>query len=140
MPNNKKKALKQVKGLDKAHPYSRKARQMNSIIARKNAVSNAKVKSLHNQQLKINRLLKMAEILKNQNITNSIALIQTYISRNDSEISQLQAQARLNRPKNPRLALLTSLKQKDEAEFKAGMEVPDMNPKNIETLLNWYIQ
>jgi translation machinery-associated protein 16 len=135
MPNNKKKALKQVKGLDKAHPYSRKATQMNRIILRKATISANELKRADSKSLLVQRMLAFQEVID----MPVHEMIDAYICRNDDEIAELRdaQRGRSNRVIPARLSLLENLRLKDVAEYKNGMEVPEQSPKNVERLKNW---
>ena len=50
--NNRKKTLKQIKGLDKAHPYSRKATQMKRVIQRNGQLQEKSLDRIASKQLK----------------------------------------------------------------------------------------
>jgi translation machinery-associated protein 16 len=136
--NNKKKELKQVKGLAKAHPYSRKAKQVQSIMLRKENLHKNLIKRQSAHELLIARLLTMQQIIGDESDINKVAL--NYIARNDNEIKLLNDIIRPNRPKPPRLALLQNLRLKDEAEFEAGMMIPEMTIKNLAVLKNWFLK
>ncbi|EGF79990.1 hypothetical protein BATDEDRAFT_5937, partial [Batrachochytrium dendrobatidis JAM81] len=142
MPNNKKKSVSSIKGLDKAHPYSRKALQVQRALHRDTELTKKKADRDNHKRLAVERLLwfKFAAPDPPAEITEADvhSIIDMYINRNEDEISQIMSQLRKNRPKPGRLGILESLREKDLAEYNAGIEIPSLtDTKNVEMLKNW---
>jgi translation machinery-associated protein 16 len=139
--NNKKKTLKDIKGLEKAHPYSRKATQMKRAIGRQASLS-AK-DTLRNEPRKraVDKLLWFKDHLPlHDTLTKSEIhdIIDGYVNRNAKEIMELKKNWREGRPKPNRLDLLESLQSQNQKEYKAGIEMPDLSlPGNVEILRKW---
>ncbi|KAL2918969.1 translation machinery-associated protein 16 [Polyrhizophydium stewartii] len=147
MPNNKKKSVSNIKGVDKAHPYSRKAQQAQRAILRESHLAKKKAERDEPKRLAVERLLWFKFAVPDT--TPAVALtpdeihatIDLYIDRNADEMARLatQAQARKNRPRPPQLALLEALREKDVAEYAGvGIEVPVLtDPENVAALKAW---
>ncbi|KAH9254773.1 hypothetical protein BASA81_007191 [Batrachochytrium salamandrivorans] len=142
MPNNKKKSLSNIKGLDKAHPYSRKALQIQRALHRDDSISKKKLDRDQHKRLAVERVLWFKFAIPDPpEVTTEAdvhAVIDMYINRYEDEIAQIKSQLRKNRPKPGRLDLLESMRAKDLAEYNGGIEVPLMSDiKNVELLKAW---
>jgi translation machinery-associated protein 16 len=116
MPNNKKKSLKQIKGWQEAHPFSRKAKQVVRVLSTKNKTKTVNPKLLFFKQ----------NILETEHLT-----IMNYINRNDDEIEKLQ------KKNHPKVDILNALKQKELKEYAMGFELPKFTADNLSRLAKW---
>ncbi|ORY03433.1 hypothetical protein K493DRAFT_311700 [Basidiobolus meristosporus CBS 931.73] len=144
MPNNKRKTLKTVKGKDKAHPYSRKALQINRIHLRQDKLDKRKSDWLNQANPTVERYLWFRWVLDEEQETATreqlAEFIEMYINRNDEELEQLKAMHRPGqpRPKAAREDLIMILKKKETEEFNNGFVIPDLTiAKNVKTLRQW---
>jgi translation machinery-associated protein 16 len=139
--NNKKKTIKDIKGLDKAHPYSRKATQMKRAIGREATLSQKEYIRNEPKKRAVDRLLFFKTQLPPHNIltpTEILDILESYVYRNQQEINDLKVSCRQGRPKPNRLSLLESLLEKDIKEYIVGIEMPDLSiPENVEILRTW---
>ncbi|OLY80820.1 hypothetical protein AYI68_g5082 [Smittium mucronatum] len=71
LPNNKKKSLKKIKGKDKAHPYSRKAKQMSRAIERSEKMTLRKSSHLANMLPRANRFVWFRDYISALPLPNS---------------------------------------------------------------------
>ncbi|KAJ2694516.1 translation machinery-associated protein 16 [Coemansia spiralis] len=147
MPNNKRKRVSKIKGKDKAHPYSRKAKQISRAMKKEAELVQAKgVRTTaalgRGQKLVWFRDRINEEDLKEQKVwtkSGLAELVADYLCRNNTEIAELQAKAKSGRA----LALKESLfVQNDKAErceaHMAGLDVPDVtNAALVRTLRAW---
>ncbi|KAI9230120.1 MAG: hypothetical protein DHS80DRAFT_12922, partial [Piptocephalis tieghemiana] len=114
---NRKITLKTIKNREKAHPFSRKANQMNRAILRTERLQKAKAARLG---------LEMRPILE------------SFISRYDEEMFELEANRRPGRPKSGRETELELLRQREAETYTAGMDVPDLtSPSTVKILRAW---
>ncbi|KAJ3198858.1 hypothetical protein HDU82_000960 [Entophlyctis luteolus] len=142
MPNNKKKSIDKIKGIEKAHPFSRKAKQVRRAYAREDRI--AKVKSI-NDEIKtrqVDRIVWFKYALPDD-LTSATPdlvheLIEQYINRNEDEINALKATIRPNRPKPAKLDVYLMVMGKDRQEYEAGFKLPDLcNAANVSKLREW---
>ncbi|KAJ3261188.1 hypothetical protein HK103_006497 [Boothiomyces macroporosus] len=130
--NNKKKTLKNIKGLDKAHPYSRKASQMKRAILRTSTMSTKDSLRQEPKQRVVDKLLWFKEKADDVLTLDQLReVIEEYINRNMEEIMELKKNWRQGRPKPNRLDLLENLHSKEMQDFKLGFEVPDLTNKDV---------
>ncbi|KAJ3270283.1 hypothetical protein HDV01_000398 [Terramyces sp. JEL0728] len=130
--NNKKKTLKNIKGLDKAHPYSRKASQMKRAILRTSTMSTKDSLRQEPKQRVVDKLLWFKEKAGNVLPMDELReVIEEYINRNMDEIIELKKNWRQGRPKPSRLDLLENLHSKELQDFKLGFEVPDLTDSAV---------
>ncbi|KAG9298862.1 hypothetical protein G9A89_015883 [Geosiphon pyriformis] len=123
------------------YPSSRKAVQLQRVFLRTERLQKKKIR--HVTQPLVERIqwfrYALDESLPCATKSEIYDLIEMYISRNDCELDQLKSLHRNGqRPKAAREDMLEALKKKELAEFKNGLEIPDlMNPKNIKILREW---
>ncbi|KXN65300.1 hypothetical protein CONCODRAFT_80802 [Conidiobolus coronatus NRRL 28638] len=127
MPNNKRHSLKDIKNKDKAHPYSRKANQIQRAIDRSIKVEKKKMRA--------ERFLWFSHALDEELISATMEevhdLIQTYLDRNEEELSTNSKSFQADMIK------LQHAKELKEYEVE-GFEVPDLtNMKNVKLLREW---
>ncbi|KAI8903749.1 translation machinery-associated protein 16 [Gorgonomyces haynaldii] len=135
--NNKKKNVSNIKGLDKAHPYSRKATQLNRAVVRNINLQEKRKLQSAKHQLIVDKLVSLQTILRGNEALTAHELIQAYIARNDAEIKHLNEKRR-NNSKTNRQQLLESLRQKDEQDYSVGFEIPDISdPEMRQTFIQW---
>lgn len=137
--NNKKKSLKQIKGLEKAHPYSRKALQMNRVLLRTESIKQNNVQNAIPKQYKVERVLAFKELIQMNTGMDHHDLISIYINRNNAEMESLELvhALRKNRPPPAKLINLQNLKKANIQEYEAGFEVPCFDADNILFLEEW---
>ena len=120
--------MKSIKGLDTAHPYSRKATQMKRVIQREAFMSEkTKARQAPKQQVlgKIDYFQNKVKDKSSISMQECHEIINEYINRNSKEMEQLTAGVRKGRPKPNRLVLLQNLMESETAEYEAGIEIPD---------------
>ncbi|PVU99437.1 hypothetical protein BB559_000713 [Furculomyces boomerangus] len=147
MPNNKKKSLKSIRGKDKAHPYSRKAKQMHRAIERSDKLDDRKDKHLTKNLPKAQKFvwfkekLKFDDSEKKKNLKKEelYELAKEYIQRNDDMVEQIKANRRENRQLTSKDELFIDAvnKEKREAEVN-GLEVPTLTESSVfKALMEW---
>ncbi|KAJ3329026.1 hypothetical protein HDU76_008798 [Blyttiomyces sp. JEL0837] len=139
MPNNRKIKVSKIKGIEKAHPYSRKADQLRRAYAREERIGKAKSAKDIEKTRAVDRMIWFKYALPDdvpcadQEMLHD--LISQYINRNSAEMTTLQSTIRPNRPKPSKLTLLEMLKSKDQQEYNAGITIPDLtDPANVVVL------
>ncbi|ORX53889.1 hypothetical protein BCR36DRAFT_323322 [Piromyces finnis] len=138
----KKLTVKSVKGYENAHPYSRKAHQVQRAMLREEKNSKTKTAKTAENNIEIEKYQFFRSQVPEgkgrltlEELTNAI---EKYIDRNNEEIENITASLRKGRVAPPRLTLLKALKKKEQEEFDHGMFVPDLTiVKNVETLRKW---
>lgn len=138
----KKLTVKSVKGYENAHPYSRKAHQVQRAMLREEKNSKTKNAKLAENNLEIEKYQwfrkAVPEERTNLTLEELTNAIERYINRNDEEIDSITSSLRKGRPAPPRLTLLQALKKKELEDFNHGIFVPDLTvAKNVKTLRNW---
>jgi hypothetical protein len=139
--NNKVKSLKNVKGsIHKAHPHSRKAKQISRSITRTN---NLKEKGKVRDKEKIRQLEVLRQIHDLLPETNDgreglsaqqlHKVILEFINRNSEEIERLKSKG------NPQMSLLVELEREEMQQFNGnGIQFPDLRRKHVLDLFrNW---
>ncbi|KAI8924591.1 hypothetical protein BC831DRAFT_464756 [Entophlyctis helioformis] len=145
MPNNKIKKISNIKNIEKAHPYSRKATQMNRAVLREERTAQKKVERDGPKRMAVERMLWFKYAMPDDKPALSDAdlhdIVTDYINRNDDEIDKLhkQHQARKERPKPTKLDILEALRAKDSLEYSHGtIEVPALtDARTVELLKAW---
>ncbi|KAI8064733.1 hypothetical protein BC940DRAFT_305214 [Gongronella butleri] len=139
MPNNKRHTLKTIKKRENLHPYSRKAKQLERIVMRKD-----KITSKDSQQSKKANIAArwlwfryaLDEDQEETTIDGMHELIQAYIERNSEEMEQLQAQRKITkRPKSQREHLIEATMTSDKDEYRSGMDLPDLTSRKMVQLI-----
>ncbi|KAJ1836279.1 translation machinery-associated protein 16 [Coemansia sp. RSA 2706] len=147
MPNNKRKRLGKIKDKDKAHPYSRKARQISRAMKKEAVLAKAKGDRINaamargqsvvwfrdrinEDDLKSKKTWTMAELRE---------LVGEYLRRNDEEIEELQLKKKETRGLLPRETLFLQVTETEHKEARlAGVDVPDLtNGLVVKTLRIW---
>ncbi|KAF2144640.1 uncharacterized protein K452DRAFT_349691 [Aplosporella prunicola CBS 121167] len=71
-------------------------------------------------------------------ISDTVSLIQSYVFRDDEELSQLKKSRRAGRPPSVRENMLRQRREAEEKEFESGFYVPDMQDEmTLARLRNW---
>ena len=121
--------MKSIKGLDTAHPYSRKATQMKRVIQRE-AFMNEKTRVRQGPKKQVLSKIEYFQAKVKDCTVISLEqcheLIKSFINRHSEEIAELVASVRKNRSKPNRLVLLENLREAETAEYEAGFEIPDI--------------
>eukprot|EP00833_Pecoramyces_ruminatium_P013842 jgi/Orpsp1_1/1187874/evm.model.d7180000060839.1 len=106
----KKLTVKSVKNYENAHPYSRKAHQVQRAMLREEKYSKTKNAKMAENNLEIekyqwfrNAIPEERTNLTLEELTNTI---ERYINRNDEEIENITSNLRKGRPTPQRLTLL----------------------------------
>lgn len=134
--NNKKKALKNIKGLDKAHPYSRKANQMKRVLVLEQHAAQKDKERAEPKKRLVDKLLWFKDNNDKVATTEEMHdLIQNYIDRNIVEINELKKSWRPNRPKPAKLAALELIRTGELEQYKVGFEIPDLREKKVFDIL-----
>ncbi|ORY98130.1 translation machinery-associated protein 16 [Syncephalastrum racemosum] len=140
MPGNKKLTLKNIKNRDAAHPYSRKAKQLNRAIQRKEKLTTARA-ARHSSNPRVERWLwfrfALDENLPCASEEHVHELIRMYIDRTDDELEELEKKASkaMHRQKSPKIEVLKSLKHSEENEYESGMELPILTDADVVKIL-----
>ncbi|KAJ2697506.1 translation machinery-associated protein 16 [Coemansia sp. IMI 203386] len=143
MPNNKRKRVCKIKGKEKAHPYSRKAKQIARAMNKEALIAKTKGDRINAAMGKGQKLvwfrdnMDTDEIQYDKQVENEVKKIWTknelallldlYLDRHKEQLEELQAKKDLGRLLSPKEALfLENVKtERKEAEM-AGLEVPDL--------------
>ncbi|KAJ3278217.1 hypothetical protein HK104_002552 [Borealophlyctis nickersoniae] len=143
MPNNKKHNVSDIKDLDKAHPYSRKATQARRALNRQATIGKKAAERNTERSRLVDRTVwfkyALAEDITCATMAQVHDIILSYISRNDDEIEKLKSNLRKGRPRPARLELLETLRGKDLQEYATGgIELPDLtDAKNLSLFRAW---
>ncbi|KAI8851987.1 hypothetical protein BC829DRAFT_385675 [Chytridium lagenaria] len=139
MPNNAVKKMSKIKGVEKAHPHSRRAVQMRRALAREEKMSKIKVIKNHLHRAAVDRMIffkfALPEDIKVATLELMHDLIDQYICRNDEEIAEMKEYVRPGALKPAKLIQLESQKEKDILEYSSGFSIPNMlEIKNVQRL------
>ncbi|TPX30729.1 hypothetical protein SmJEL517_g05777 [Synchytrium microbalum] len=137
----KKLSVKDVKG--SAHPYSRKARQLERSHLREDKLKTGKeVRWASRQKILDKAAFFKFAISDDDSVASADQVhdaVTMYMQRNDKEIARLEAETRPNRPRSKNLPILYSLKEQEEKEYLQGiLEIPDLrDADNVKVLKEW---
>ncbi|RKP11222.1 translation machinery-associated protein 16 [Piptocephalis cylindrospora] len=142
MPGNRKITLKTIKNREKAHPFSRKANQMNRVFLRSEKLQKAKSARLGHMEETVQRFLAFRDALSPETITMTREemrqVLETYVSRYDEEMFQLEADRRPGRPKTGRETELELLRLRETESYASGLDVPNLtSPSMVKILRGW---
>ncbi|KAJ1980520.1 translation machinery-associated protein 16 [Dimargaris cristalligena] len=142
MPNNKKKSLKNIKGKETAHPYSRKARQIQRSLLRHDKFVEGRSSRLGLQNKSSERYLwfryAMDDAKKSLSKAEVHELVQMYIERNDGEIEKLLSERRKGQPMPKNIEVLKMIKKSTDDEYRSGLKLPDLTHiATVEYLRDW---
>ncbi|KAI9772040.1 MAG: hypothetical protein M1840_001328 [Geoglossum simile] len=147
MPKNLVKAQKKIRkkrgsNANSLHENSRDAQMLRRAGARGDklariSAARAKLNRSHLQRVAFfQQAAKEAKEPFTIEFTQS--LIQTYIHRDDEELSKLKKERRPGRPSSTREDMLKQKAEMERKEFETGFNTPDMQDgKNVEALLRW---
>ena len=143
----RKLSLRDIKSIDKAHPYSRKASQVNRVIQRASKLDSRKSTSKTTRQDPVvERFLwfKYAMDPDSKCLSSSEEehqLVQQYIDRHSDELQDLISKNRKGQPphKANRQHWLSMLIDKERREYeKSGFRMPDLTDcDNVLLLRRW---
>ncbi|KAJ2377574.1 translation machinery-associated protein 16 [Coemansia sp. RSA 2607] len=157
MPNNKRKRVSKIKGKEKAHPYSRKARQIARAMNTESLIARNKSDRLNMAMSRGQKLVwfrdNLDEIEYEESPENTGKdgqktrwtmhelgqLVDLYLERHEEELEKIDEKKKLGRLLTPKEALfLENIKvERNEAEI-SGLEVPDLTDKElVEFLRGW---
>ncbi|KAJ2079807.1 translation machinery-associated protein 16, partial [Coemansia sp. RSA 988] len=146
-PNNKRKRVGKIKGKEKAHPYSRKARQISRAMNKESQIARTKeervkVAMAHGQkQVWFRDRINEEDLLeqKSWTIEQLAKLVDDYLQRNDEEIEEIEAGRVKGRALAPKDSLFMQVTETEKKEAKlGGIEVPDLTSAfMVKTLRSW---
>ncbi|KAJ1729198.1 translation machinery-associated protein 16 [Coemansia sp. Benny D160-2] len=148
MPNNKRKRVSKIKGKEKAHPYSRKAKQISRAMHKETQISRAKTDRLNGAMAKGQKVVWFRDNMDSDQADGSIKkawtkdelreLLGVYLKRNDEEVAQL-TEKKGTRTLIPREALFLQAVEVEAKEARlAGIDVPDLtNGSVVKALRAW---
>ncbi|KAJ3195273.1 hypothetical protein HK101_000610 [Irineochytrium annulatum] len=142
MPNNAKKKVNKIKGVEKAHPHSRKAVQLRRAFAREDRVKKLKSVKHSEHASAVNRMVWFKYALGDEvdvaTRQDMHELVMQFIMRHDEEISILKAGRRPNQAPPARLITLESLRSQELSEYESGFKIANMtDAANVKMLQKW---
>ncbi|KAJ1955554.1 translation machinery-associated protein 16, partial [Linderina pennispora] len=154
-PNNKRKRVSKIKGRDKAHPYSRKARQINRAMEAEAKIAAAKSQRIETNMAMGQKVLWFRDHMDLDDEGNTIEdrkalktvwtklelclLLDEYLTRNDEEIEEIKERKRPGRPLAAKDELVLQVAEFENKEARlAGLEVPELtNGSVVKALRAW---
>ncbi|KAJ2885197.1 translation machinery-associated protein 16 [Coemansia aciculifera] len=151
-PNNKRKRVSKIKDKEKAHPYSRKARQINRAMHKETHIAKAKSERIN---MALGRGQKIVWFRDNMDkgeedvdaklkkkvwtMVELRQLVDVYLARNDEEIETILAKKEEGKNLLQKESLFLQLVDSEVKEAKlAGVEVPDLtNGAVVKALRAW---
>ncbi|KAJ2159239.1 translation machinery-associated protein 16 [Coemansia sp. RSA 552] len=147
MPNNKRKRVSKIKGKDKAHPYSRKARQISRAQTKEAQIARTKSDRISKGMAQGQKLVwfrdRIAEDdLEAKSLWSKVelsALVDEYLERNSEDVGEVLEKKKKGRALTPREILLLQVVETERKEARlAGVDVPDLtNGALVKTLRAW---
>ncbi|KAI9787639.1 MAG: hypothetical protein M1839_000170 [Geoglossum umbratile] len=147
MPKNLAKVQKKIRqkrgsNANSLHENSRDAQTLRRAGAREDRlarISTARAKLNRPHLQRVAFFQQAARESKGPFTIESVrSLIQTYLHRDDEELSKSKRERRPGRPSSTREDLLKQKIETEKNEFKIGFNTPDMEDgKNVEALLRW---
>ncbi|KAJ2747785.1 translation machinery-associated protein 16 [Coemansia sp. BCRC 34301] len=157
MPNNKRKRVSKIKDKEKAHPYSRKARQINRAMHKETNIAKAKSERIN---AALGRGQKVVWFRDNMDKSDSHddeeesdekpkkkmwtmlelrQLVDVYLARNDEDVEAILAKKSEGKNLPQKESLFLQLVESENKEAKlAGVEVPDLtNGAVVKVLRAW---
>ncbi|KAJ2726904.1 translation machinery-associated protein 16 [Coemansia sp. Benny D115] len=158
-PNNKRKRVNNIKGREKAHPYSRKARQIDRAMHKESQIAKTKSDRLSMALSRGQRLVwfrdNMDELTyshepdsphiskSGKKVTWSMndlgTLVAEFLKRHEEELEAIEEKKKAGKPVSSKDAFfLENVKaEKMEAEM-SGLDVPDLtNGKIVKFMRTW---
>ncbi|KAI9503129.1 translation machinery-associated protein 16, partial [Coemansia spiralis] len=144
-PNNKRKRVSKIKGKEKAHPYSRKAKQISRAMHKESQIAKAKAERTSGAMARGQKVvwfrdnLDTAEGKKLWTIDELREFVDRYLVRNQDEVDELAEKKKAGRALSPREAFFLQAIEVEAREARlAGIEVPDLtNGAVVRTLRAW---
>ncbi|KAJ1668740.1 translation machinery-associated protein 16 [Coemansia sp. RSA 1813] len=152
MPNNKRKRVSKIKGREKAHPYSRKARQISRAMHKESQIAKTKSDRLSGAMSKGQKVVwfrdNMDSMLGDGELEDDKKkkvwtknelreLVSSYLKRNQDEVDELEEKE--GKALTPKEALFLQVMETETKEARlAGIEVPDLtNGAVVKALRAW---
>ncbi|KAI8321796.1 hypothetical protein GQ54DRAFT_297806 [Martensiomyces pterosporus] len=155
MPNNKRKRLSTIKGKEKAHPYSRKARQINRAMQKESRIAEARSHRIDAAMSQGQKVLWFRDNMdldeegnkvEDERLRKSVwtkaelgRLLDAFLARSDEEISEIKERRRPGRPLPPKDEFVLQANEVENKEARlAGLDIPDLTNGNVvRTLRAW---
>ncbi|KAJ2003708.1 translation machinery-associated protein 16 [Coemansia thaxteri] len=149
MPNNKRKRVSKIKDKEKAHPYSRKARQINRAMHKETNIAKAKSERINAAMGRGQKIVWFRDNMEQASseepkkklwsMLELRQLVDAYLARNDEEIETLMDKKKEGKALLQKESLFLQLVESEVKEAKfAGVEVPDLtNGAVVKTLRAW---
>ncbi|KAJ2103423.1 translation machinery-associated protein 16 [Coemansia sp. S100] len=152
IPNNKRKRVSKIKDKEKAHPYSRKARQINRAMHKETSIAKAKSERINAALGRGQKIVWFRDNMdkgeeeveaklkkKMWTMVELRQLVDVYLERNDEEIETILAKKEEGKNLLQKESLFLQLVDSEVKEAKlAGVEVPDLtNGAVVKTLRAW---
>ncbi|KAJ2049516.1 translation machinery-associated protein 16 [Coemansia sp. S16] len=151
-PNNKRKRVSKIKDKEKAHPYSRKARQINRAMHKETSIAKAKSERINAALGRGQKIVWFRDNMdkgeeeveaklkkKMWTMVELRQLVDVYLERNDEEIETILAKKEEGKNLLQKESLFLQLVDSEVKEAKlAGVEVPDLtNGAVVKALRAW---
>ncbi|KAJ2731848.1 translation machinery-associated protein 16 [Coemansia sp. BCRC 34962] len=156
MPNNKRKRVSKIKDKEKAHPYSRKARQINRAMHKETNIAKAKSDRINAAMGRGQKIIWFRDNMdQNEDDEEEGAdtklkkkvwtmvelrqLVDVYLARNDEDVEAILAKKEEGKNLLQKESLFLQLVDLEVKEAKlAGVEVPDLtNGAVVKALRAW---
>ncbi|KAL1958495.1 hypothetical protein VTO42DRAFT_4359 [Malbranchea cinnamomea] len=127
---------------DVLHENSRDLKRIRRASAREERLAKYAAATMKARQAYLDRVMFFQDAVEEDLTPLSdeqlLQLILKYLSRHSSELNQLRAERRKNRPPSKREETLAQLEEIEAKEFASGFWVPDMgNQENLKKLKAW---
>ncbi|KAJ2029184.1 translation machinery-associated protein 16 [Coemansia sp. S610] len=155
-PNNKRKRVSKIKDKEKAHPYSRKARQINRAMHKETNIAKAKSERINAAMGRGQKIIWFRDNMdqtedddeeevdaklkkKVWTMVELRQLVDVYLARNDEDVETLLAKKEEGKNLLQKESLFLQLVDLEVKEAKlAGVEVPDLtNGAVVKALRAW---
>ncbi|KAJ2850962.1 translation machinery-associated protein 16 [Coemansia brasiliensis] len=147
MPNNKRKRLSKIKGKEKAHPYSRKARQISRAMTKEASISKAKNDRINASIARGQKVVWFRDRINEDDLKAQKSwsklelqkLLSEYLNRNQDQVDELVEKRNTIRGLSPKETLFLQVMESEAKEAKlSGIDVPDLtNGLVVKTLRIW---
>ncbi|KAJ1799749.1 translation machinery-associated protein 16 [Coemansia sp. RSA 2399] len=152
MPNNKRKRVSKIKGREKAHPYSRKARQITRAMHKETQIAKTKSDRLSGALSKGQKVVWFRDNMdstqeESEDDTKKKVwtkdelreLIAVYLNRNQDDVDELLEKKNNGKVLAPKEALFLQVVEIEAKEARlAGIAVPDLtNGAVVKVLRAW---
>lgn len=136
------KTIQKSKGA--MHPKRRKFKQLNRATLRESKINKKKVEHLERKENEMQRVLFFQEAVNSRPeqmffpLEEVKLIIETFLSRDDEEIEELQSKRKKNRPPTNRQLLLENKRKLEASEYASGYLIPNINDeKSLKFLRGW---